>query len=146
MSESNDDEETEKFVERESHNFIRQKRRRKEIDEPVEFLEDGGTRDRDDHEAFMVSLLPTLRTFSESQTLVFRAEVLRVVMELKNIIPSLYLPNTSNQSMNDPLSSTNTLSSSNNTTVFELCETQFDEPLSNNGHCGCNSSRTKDCK
>lgn len=35
--------------------------------------------------AFMESILPTLKTFDEGKRLQFRAEVLRIMMELKNI-------------------------------------------------------------
>ncbi|CAH1955158.1 unnamed protein product [Acanthoscelides obtectus] len=68
-------------------NFIRTKR--KKIDplnnKPIAFLEEATKSDQDDHKAFLTSLLPTLKTFNEAQTLQFRSEVLRIIMEIKNI-------------------------------------------------------------
>lgn len=56
-------------------------------DKLLQFLKDSEDSDRDDHKAFLMSLLPTLRSFDECQTLMFRSEVLRIIMDLKKIKP-----------------------------------------------------------
>ncbi|CAH0548736.1 unnamed protein product [Brassicogethes aeneus] len=96
-------------------NFTQQKRKKVETvdDELVRFLKKSEDGDRDHHEAFMVSLLPTLRTFSETQTLMFRSEVLRIVMELKNITPRPYFPSAYVSNSESPSTSRSNLLSPN---------------------------------
>lgn len=83
-----------------SQTFTRQKRKKKEAvdDKLLQFLKNSEDSDRDDHKAFLISLLPTLRSFNECQTLTFRSEVLRIIMEIKNIPPYRSSSNASNQS------------------------------------------------
>nr|CAI5818116.1 unnamed protein product [Callosobruchus analis] len=77
------------------------KRKKKESvdDKLLQFLKDSEDSDRDDHKAFLMSLLPTLRSFDESQTLMFRSEVLRIIMDLKKIQPYNKSSNATNQSL-----------------------------------------------
>nr|CAI5830764.1 unnamed protein product [Callosobruchus analis] len=92
VSQSENDEEIDSTP-KTSQTFTRKKRKKKESvdDKLLQFLKDSEDSDRDDHKAFLMSLLPTLRSFDESQTLMFRSEVLRIIMDLKkfNLITSL---------------------------------------------------------
>nr|CAH7753036.1 unnamed protein product [Callosobruchus chinensis] len=92
VSQSENDEEIDSTP-KTSQTFTRKKRKKKESvdDKLLQFLKDSEDSDRDDHKAFLMSLLPTVRSFDESQTLMFRSEVLRIIMDLKkfNLITSL---------------------------------------------------------
>ncbi|KAK4880252.1 hypothetical protein RN001_008398 [Aquatica leii] len=68
-------------------NFQRKKRRRNDdIDEKlISLLHDAKNEEDDDDRAFVTSLLPILKFFDEGQKLQFRAEVLRIMLEIKQI-------------------------------------------------------------
>lgn len=70
-----------------TEHFQRRKRKKKDhLDEKIiSFLEESKTMEHDDDRAFLVSLLPTLKTFNEVEKLQFRSEVMRIMMEIKNI-------------------------------------------------------------
>ncbi|KAK4871999.1 hypothetical protein RN001_016123 [Aquatica leii] len=70
-------------------NFQRKKRRRNDdIDQKlISFLHDAKNEEDDDDRAFVTSLLPSLKSFDEGQKLQFRAEVLRIMLEIKQIPP-----------------------------------------------------------
>lgn len=62
------------------------RKRKQDIDEKLmEFLNNSKKSEDNGHRAFLESLLPTLNTFDEVKSLQFRAEVLRIMMEIKNI-------------------------------------------------------------
>nr|CAI5850362.1 unnamed protein product [Callosobruchus analis] len=88
VSQSENDEEIDSTP-KTSQTFTRKKRKRKNLWMTNYYNSEDS--DRDDHKAFLMSLLPTLRSFDESQTLMFRSEVLRIIMDLKkfNLITSL---------------------------------------------------------
>nr|CAI5857445.1 unnamed protein product [Callosobruchus analis] len=100
VSQSENDEEIDSTP-KTSQTFTRKKRKKKESvdDKLLQFLKDSEDSDRDDHKAFLMSLLPTLRSFDESQTLMFRSEVLRIIMDLKKIQPYNKSSNATNQSL-----------------------------------------------
>nr|CAH7715811.1 unnamed protein product [Callosobruchus chinensis]CAH7719688.1 unnamed protein product [Callosobruchus chinensis]CAH7739678.1 unnamed protein product [Callosobruchus chinensis]CAH7766218.1 unnamed protein product [Callosobruchus chinensis] len=100
VSQSENDEEIDSTP-KTSQTFTRKKRKKKESvdDKLLQFLKDSEDSDRDDHKAFLMSLLPTVRSFDESQTLMFRSEVLRIIMDLKKIQPYNKSSNATNQSL-----------------------------------------------
>ncbi|KAF5270521.1 hypothetical protein FQR65_LT17839 [Abscondita terminalis] len=153
LSHSENDEEIEKTPGA-SQTFTRQKRKKKESvdDKLLQFLKNSEDSDRDDHKAFLMSLLPSLRTFDECQTLTFRSEVLKIIMDLKKIQPYSNSERKSyNQSASnlDPSSRTSSASScsftpnrmtshyscppssssgdTNRPTLLQLSGTEFDE-------------------
>ncbi|KAK4886261.1 hypothetical protein RN001_002532 [Aquatica leii] len=70
-------------------NFQRKKRRRNDdIDQKLISLLYYAKNEEDDNDrAFVTSLLPTLKSFDEGQKLQLRAEVLRIMLEIKQIPP-----------------------------------------------------------
>nr|CAH7736001.1 unnamed protein product [Callosobruchus chinensis] len=100
VSQSENDEEIDSTP-KTSQTFTRKKIKQKESvdDKLLQFLKDSEDSDRDDHKAFLMSLLPTVRSFDESQMLMFRSEVLRIIMDLKKIQPYNKSSNATNQSL-----------------------------------------------
>lgn len=70
-------------------NFTRKKRKKTDTldNKLIAFLDETAKNKVDDHKAFFTSLLPQLKSFTETQTLQFRSEVLRIIMEIKHVVP-----------------------------------------------------------
>nr|CAH7761461.1 unnamed protein product [Callosobruchus chinensis] len=96
VSQSENDEEIDSTP-KTSQTFTRKKEKRKNLWMTNYYNSEDS--DRDDHKAFLMSLLPTVRSFDESQTLMFRSEVLRIIMDLKKIQPYNKSSNATNQSL-----------------------------------------------
>lgn len=80
----------------------KRKKKQDNIDEKLlQFLSDSKKSEDNGNRAFLESLLPTLDTFDEAKSLQFRAEVLRILMEIKNVVPisqmTAQMPNFSSQ-------------------------------------------------
>ncbi|CAH0562784.1 unnamed protein product [Brassicogethes aeneus] len=77
--------------------FERKKRRQDDIlgEKMISLLEksnEKATEEEDPDRAFLISLLPTLKGFDEDKKLQFRAEVLRIMMDIKKVRPFFQQP------------------------------------------------------